>query len=84
MTSDWQTTFDVSLRYTVPVSIPGDLVLRADIFNLFDADAVTDLNEFGDLNGYDSSSTADNNPYYGMATSYQSPRYVRVGFDWTF
>lgn len=84
MTSDWQTTFDVSLRYTVPVSIPGDLVLRADIFNLFDADAVTDLNEFGDLNGYDSTTTTDNNPYYGMPTSYQSPRYVRIGFDWTF
>lgn len=79
MTSDWQTTFDVSLRYTVPVSMPGDLVLRADIFNLFDSDAVTDLYEFGDLDGPDGA-----DPYYGMPTSYQSPRYVRLGFDWTF
>ncbi|WP_271165402.1 TonB-dependent receptor domain-containing protein [Brevundimonas intermedia] len=79
MTSDWQTTFDVSLRYTVPVSMPGDLVLRADIFNLFDLDAVSDLYEFGDLNGPDGADL-----YYGQPTSYQSPRYVRVGFDWTF
>jgi outer membrane receptor protein involved in Fe transport len=79
MTSDWQTTFDVSLRYTVPVSMPGDLVLRADIFNLFNLDAVSDLYEFGDLNGPDGADL-----YYGQPTSYQSPRYVRVGFDWTF
>lgn len=78
--SDWTYNFDLSLRYTVPVqSLPGDLVLRADVFNLFDSDGVTDVYEFGELTGI-----GDPDPNYGAPIGYQSPRYVRLGFDWLF
>ncbi|WP_426051916.1 TonB-dependent receptor [Brevundimonas sp. SL161] len=78
-TSDWIQQFDLSLRYTVPESaIPGDLVLRADIFNVLNLQGETDLNEFGE----DSALTPD--PNYLKAISYQQPRFVRLGFDLTF
>lgn len=78
-TSDWIQQFDVSLRYTVPeTALPGDLVLRADIFNLLNFDGETDLNEFGE----DSALVPDLN--YLKALSYQQPRFVRLGFDLTF
>lgn len=75
---EWFRNVDMSLRYTVPVSIPGNLVLRADIFNVFDFSGATDFREFGDL----ASGAAD--PHYRKPTSYQPPRTIRIGFDWTF
>lgn len=75
---EWFRNVDVSLRYNVPLAIPGDLVLRADIFNIFNFDGATDFREFGDL--------ADGrpDPNYRKPISYQTPRYIRVGFDWQF
>lgn len=78
-TSDWIQNIDMSLRYTVPENlIPGDLVLRADIFNIFNLDGETDVNEFGET----ANATAD--PDYLRPLSYQTPRYIRLGFDLTF
>jgi outer membrane receptor protein involved in Fe transport len=78
--TDWTTRFDVSLRYTVPTTyVPGgNLVLRADVFNLFNLRAVTEAYEYGQTD----SGAIDTD--YGKPTSYQAPRYVRVGFDWSF
>lgn len=77
--SDWQTSLDVSVRYNVPLAIPGDLVLRADVFNIFNSEAVTDIYEFGESTG-----VGVPHPRYGLPIGYQSPRYIRLGFDWTF
>lgn len=76
--SDWIKQIDVSLRYNVPLQIPGDLVLRADIFNLFNFDGTTDLYEFGDLED------GRPDPNYRAPIGYQAPRFVRLGFDWQF
>jgi outer membrane receptor protein involved in Fe transport len=87
--SDWITRFDVSLRYTVPAKfVPplplvgskdqSGLVLRADIFNLFNLDGGTDYDEFGETAGGATSAT------YGMVRAYQAPRSIRLGFDWQF
>jgi hypothetical protein len=87
--SDWITRFDVSVRYTVPakyvplVPVVGNkddsgLVLRADIFNLFNLSGGTDYDEFGETGGGLPSAT------YGMVRAYQAPRSVRLGFDWQF
>lgn len=77
--SDWIKQIDMSLRYTVPENfLPGDLVLRADIFNIFDFAGTTDINEFGE----DGAGTPD--PDYLTPLSYQQPRFVRLGFDLTF
>lgn len=78
--ADWVSRVDLSVRYTVPkkFSRAGDLVLRADVFNIFNSQAVQEAYEFGETDG----GTADED--YGRPTAYQAPRSVRVGFDWQF
>ena len=76
--SDWTKNIDVSMRYTVPkqYSIGGKLVLRADIFNLFDTHTI--LTKY---TTYDGASIGLVDSNYGTPTNYNKPRYVRVGFD---
>lgn len=77
--SDWIKQIDMSVRYNVPINVgAGELVLRADIFNIFNFRGVDDINEFGEFN----SGAPD--PNYRKPLSYQTPRYVRLGFDLTF
>ncbi len=77
--SDWIKQIDMSVRYNVPLNFAsGDLVLRADIFNVFNFEGTTDLNEFGEQGD----GTVD--PNYRQPLSYQTPRFVRLGFDLTF
>jgi len=78
--TDWQNTVDLSLRYTVPGKIVpvGSLVLRADVFNVFNSDSVSEAWEFGDT----SSGAVD--PNYKKPVAYQTPRYMRFGFDLEF
>lgn len=76
--SEWATQLDLSARYTVPIDIPGDLVLRADIFNVLNLKSATERYEQGDL----ASGAID--PNYGKPVGYQQPRYMRIGFDWAF
>ncbi|WGM31655.1 carboxypeptidase regulatory-like domain-containing protein [Brevundimonas sp. NIBR11] len=76
--SDWTTRFDLALRYSLDDIVPGNLVLRADIINVFNLQAVQQINEFGE----DDSGNLDKT--YGAPTVYQAPRSVRFGFDWAF
>lgn len=77
--SDWIKQIDMSVRYNVPLNFgSGDLVLRADIFNVFNFSGTTDLNEFGEDGG------GFPDPNYGNPVSFQNPRFVRLGFDLTF
>ena len=55
------------------------MTLRADVFNVFDESAATDFVETGTTG-----STVSGNPNYGLISGYQSPRYVRFGFDIQF
>ncbi|MFT4075165.1 MAG: TonB-dependent receptor [Asticcacaulis sp.] len=79
--TDWLKTVDLSLRYTVERSADkrGNLVLRADIFNLFNDKAVT-----GYYIQHEVDYTYTVDPNYGKVTSYTTPRYVRLGFDLTY
>ncbi len=80
-TTDWVSKLDLSVRYTVPTTIvpAGNLVLRADVFNVLNSQAVVTAWEYGEVG--DIGDTDDN---YGKPTSYQTPRYVRLGFDLNF
>jgi len=65
------------------------VTLRADVFNLLNSQGITGRNEIGDLDATISPTTGlptayIPNPNYGQVTSYQAPRYVRVGFDIAF
>ncbi|WP_300531062.1 carboxypeptidase regulatory-like domain-containing protein [Maricaulis sp.] len=76
--SDWEKNFDVSLRYSVDTPLAQDMVLRADIFNLFNFQSVVDAEETGDR------SDGNPDPDYQLPTQYQTPRFVRLGFDLRF
>ncbi|WP_019960864.1 TonB-dependent receptor [Woodsholea maritima] len=76
--TDWVYNLDLSARYTLPIETPGDVILRADVFNVFNASGVTTAQERGE------NATADLSPNYRKPLSYQAPRLVRLGFDWTF
>jgi hypothetical protein len=79
--TDWQTSLDLSVRYTVPekiMALGGNLVLRADIFNVFNQDAITSLEERGETG------QGGRNNNYAKPIAYQDPRYVRFGFDLEF
>jgi hypothetical protein len=81
METDWNSKIDLSARYTVPDSIVplnGNLVLRADVFNVFNSDAVTSFEERGETGGGAPSAN------FRKPIAYQEPRYVRIGFDLNF
>ena len=79
--TDWVKNIDVSMRYTMPdqLALGGHLVLRADIFNVFDQHAVT-----ARYVQYELSDVGDHDTNYGTPTAYNTPRYVRLGFDLTY
>ncbi len=80
--SDWLTNVDMTFSYDLAqvFTIPGEsLVLRADVFNIFDADSEQDFNEFGDL-----TAPNDPDPNYGKVTAYQAPRSVRFSLAYRF
>jgi hypothetical protein len=78
--TDWINTLDLSIRYTVPTRFmpAGNLVLRGDVFNVLNADGVNSFEETGDTD------QGAVNPDYGSPIAYQTPRYIRVGFDLAF
>ena len=71
------TVFDASFQYPINVG-GGNLILRMDVFNLFDFDKVTEVEE-----EFEQESGALN-PNYGLATNYQTPRRVRFSATFRF
>jgi outer membrane receptor protein involved in Fe transport len=57
--------------------IPGAMTFRVDVFNLLNDDGITDLFERGE----DTSGPLDT---YGTPSAYNSPRRVRLSFNWKF
>jgi hypothetical protein len=89
----WTSSFDTSLRYTVPKFFPyqGDLVLRADVFNIFNSRKAVNVQNVAEnatvlytAPAAGSPLSAGRQPVFGQPITYQNPRYVRVGFDLTF
>lgn len=76
--TDWVSTLDVSTRIRFEMPTGQQVTFRADVFNLFNSQAVQKRDEIGELDlGVPS---AD----YGSPTLYQAPRTVRLGLDITF
>ena len=68
---------DVGTKYVMEM---GDsiLTLRADIFNLFDVDKVTQIDEVADEESGVAAAT------FRLPTQFQAPRTVRLGVTWDF
>ena len=82
----WTTQLDTSFRYTVPKFVPyqGDLVLRVDIFNIFNSRKAVNVQNVAENSGVQYTTPAHTTPAFGQPITYQTPRYVRLGFDLTF
>jgi hypothetical protein len=64
----WTTQLDLSLQYSMEVG-EADVTLQADIFNVFDVQTVTRVDEDAESGGV--------NTEFLMPVSYQTPRYVQ-------
>ncbi len=79
--SDWLSTLDLSGRYMVNFG-PAKVTLHADVFNVFNSQAVLYRREFGDRAYTGGVITPDSN--YGQPRVYQAPRTLRLGMDVEF
>lgn len=77
---------DLSAKYSLDISeVP--IILSLDIYNVFNNHKVTQQNEVNDrFDGYGDSDSplgfiqvGEPDPTYGLATNFQTPRYVRFG-----
>ncbi|ESQ80410.1 hypothetical protein AEYBE204_03860 [Asticcacaulis sp. YBE204] len=75
---DWIKKLDVNLTWSQPIPI-GTIKVSADVFNLFNAQGADQFDENGELGG-----VGTKNPNYGSPSSYQNPRYVRLGLKYEF
>ena len=67
--TDWITQLDVSAIYAINLGDRADLELRAEVFNLLNASGVREVYELA----------ATRPDQYRLPTSFQRPRYVRIG-----
>ena len=76
---EWYKNVDLSASWNLPLTgIPGRVQLRADIFNIFDFEGARDFVEVGDQ------APGTPNADYGRISSYQTPRFVRLGLSYQF
>jgi hypothetical protein len=69
----WITSIDLSAVYTINWGDRADVELRADIFNLLNGDAASEVYEYAE-NGQNIPDVR-----WGLPSSYQTPRYVGLG-----
>ncbi|WOX04525.1 TonB-dependent receptor [Microbulbifer pacificus] len=69
---------DLNAQYPLEFANGQRVMLSMDVFNLFNSDAVTEVQESGER------VQGEAYQYYGEPTSYQSPRAVRFGIRYDF
>ena len=72
---DWVTNVDLSLTYITTV-MDGDLSFKATVYNVFDSDSATNIEETRTKNDSSTASGIALNPEYGRVTDRQEERYV--------
>jgi outer membrane receptor for ferrienterochelin and colicin len=76
-TTDSIINIDAGLKYTADIG-NGTFIARLDVFNLFDFDDVTEVDELAD----EESGVAA--PTFGLPLRFQRPRTVRFGLEYNF
>ena len=71
--TDWVTNFDLSAIYSFNWGDRADVELRAEVFNLMNAQSVTEVYEYAERD------IGVPDERYGAPQQYQTPRYVRLG-----
>jgi outer membrane receptor protein involved in Fe transport len=83
--TDWVYNLDLNLAYKFFESeTKGEAVARLDIFNVLNGDAVTRVVEQGEVRTGATGVKGVAAPFYGLPRTYQTPRYVRIGFSYSF
>jgi outer membrane receptor protein involved in Fe transport len=89
--SEWEKRVDLSFQYEVPMKGIRGMKLRADVFNVFNFDSPIEYVEQGDADGPVSAGapgvpkgSVPLNENYGKPTSFQTPRYLRLGISFDF
>ncbi|MFP1131709.1 TonB-dependent receptor domain-containing protein [Asticcacaulis sp. W401b] len=75
---DWIKRLDLNLTWEQPIPI-GTVKLTADVFNVFNAKGADQFHEDGEYTG-----VGEYRETYAMPSSYQTPRYVRLGLKYEF
>src|SRR5450830_58035 len=78
----WSGTLDLQLAY-MPAMSKGKLTVQADVFNVFNSQKATELNETRDYSR-DTVVEGKLNPNYLQPTSFQTPRSVRLTARYEF
>jgi hypothetical protein len=78
----WSSTFDLAGEYAFATGAHGNLIIRADVFNLFNA---------ANLSGYSNNATQSNQVQVGPASSgllvrrnASAPRQIQFSLRWAF
>src|SRR5690606_24617247 len=80
----WTKSLDLNVRYA-PAFADGNLAFKIDVFNLFDNDAATTVNEFGEDAGGALQDGSDGETFfYKQANGWQLPRAVRFSVQYDF
>ena len=85
----WQRTLDMNVSYR-PTFADGNLLFKVDVFNVFNAQEVTTVDEFGEdvigrpTFGENCGGTGEAQCTYLRATGYQAPRAVRFMVQYDF
>ncbi len=88
-TTPWQKTLDLNVAYR-PAFADGNLMFKVDVFNVFNAQAVTNVDEFGEdvigrpTFGENCGGPGEAECTYNRATGYQAPRSVRFMVQYDF
>ncbi len=78
----WVTSLDLSLQYNVKFE-KGDLTLRAQVLNVFDAQNATEVVETGEEDA-DFQTVPSADATYLLPTSYQQPRRLELSAEYHF
>jgi hypothetical protein len=76
--TEWVYNLDLNLTYQIDLAEAGLLTFRANVFNVFNWDGVEGVDEQSE---YDS---GVNNPRFGYAEDFQTPRYMKVSMRYEF
>ncbi|HVY84411.1 MAG TPA: TonB-dependent receptor [Caulobacterales bacterium] len=84
-TTDWVSQLDLSFAYRIYGDADrNNITATMDIFNVFDQDAVTRVNETGAVRTGATGQKGIVAPFYGLPRTYQAPRSVRFGLRYQF
>lgn len=89
--TDSQWRLDLTARYNMMIG-DTDVTFRADVFNVFNNDTATEVNEVSErFAGYEAVdydygliARGQENELYGLPTNFQTPRYVRLSAEVKF